>query len=57
VFDRFFRVMGTGVDGSGLGLAIARAAAERLHARIELANRPVRGLSARVTFLKTRREL
>lgn len=24
VFDRFYRVLGTGVDGSGLGLAIAR---------------------------------
>jgi two-component system, OmpR family, sensor kinase len=57
VFDRFFRVAGTGVEGSGLGLAIARGAAERLHARIELTNRPACGLCARVTFHKTRRAL
>lgn len=39
VFDRFFRVPGTGVHGSGLGLAIARAAAERNGLRISLRNR------------------
>jgi len=50
VFDRFFRVLGTGVDGSGLGLAIARSAAERLGASIELVNRAPRGLIARVYF-------
>ena len=55
VFDRFFRVIGSGVEGSGLGLAIARGAAERLHARIALANRPTGGLSARIYFLEARR--
>ena len=32
VFDRFYRVEGTGVDGSGLGLAIVREIAELHHA-------------------------
>ena len=54
VFDRFFRVLGTGGDGSGLGLAIARGAAERLHARIDLSNLSPRGLSASVHFLEAR---
>ncbi|HEV2212660.1 MAG TPA: ATP-binding protein, partial [Gammaproteobacteria bacterium] len=49
VFDRFYRVLGTGTQGSGLGLAIARGAAGRAGVRIELANRGDRsGLSARV---------
>ncbi len=50
VFDRFFRVLGSGVEGSGLGLAIAQGAAQRQGARIELHNRPRRGLLARVIF-------
>jgi two-component system OmpR family sensor kinase len=50
VFDRFFRVLGTGVEGSGLGLAIAQGAALRQGAQIELRNRPDRGLIARVCF-------
>ena len=50
VFDRFFRVLGTGVEGSGLGLAIAQGAAQRQGARIELHNRPGGGLLARIRF-------
>lgn len=51
VFDRFYRVLGTGTQGSGLGLAIARAAAGRSDMRIELLNRGDRsGLVARVRF-------
>jgi len=49
VFDRFFRVPGTGPGGSGLGLAIARAAAQRCGLRLTLRNREDRsGLVARV---------
>lgn len=49
VFDRFFRVPGTGAAGSGLGLAIARSAAQRCGLSIELSNRDDRsGLVARV---------
>ncbi len=49
VFDRFFRVPGSGADGSGLGLAIARSAAQRCGLAIELRNRADRtGLVARI---------
>lgn len=34
VFDRFYRVLGSGVDGSGLGLAIVREIAQRHHASV-----------------------
>ena len=51
VFDRFYRVLGTGTQGSGLGLAIARGAAGRAGLCIELSNRSDRsGLAARVRF-------
>ena len=51
VFDRFYRVLGTGTQGSGLGLAIARTAAGRSGMRIELLNRGDQsGLVARVRF-------
>ena len=36
VFERFYRVLGTGVDGSGLGLSIVREIAERHGATVEL---------------------
>lgn len=55
VFERFYRVLGTGAQGSGLGLAIAQSAAERGGFRIELQNRDDRsGLIARVRFPQTR---
>lgn len=49
VFDRFFRVPGSGVAGSGLGLSIAQAAAQRCGMALTLRNREDRsGLVARV---------
>jgi len=36
VFDRFYRVEGTGVEGSGLGLAIVREIAQLHHAEASL---------------------
>jgi two-component system, OmpR family, sensor kinase len=49
VFDRFFRVPGTGTGGSGLGLAIAQAAAQRCGLVLTLRNRDDRsGLVARI---------
>ncbi len=49
VFDRFFRVPGTGARGSGLGLAIAQSAAHRCGLRVALRNREDRsGLVARI---------
>ncbi len=52
VFERFYRVLGTGTQGSGLGLAIARTAAGRGGMHIELLNRGDRsGLVARIRFV------
>lgn len=49
VFDRFFRVPGTGARGSGLGLSIAQSAAQRCGLRVSLRNRDDRsGLVARL---------
>ncbi len=57
VFDRFYRVDGTGVEGSGLGLAIVREIAELHRAAASLRPNPrpsadgtVRGSIARVVF-------
>ncbi len=51
VFDRFYRVDGTGVDGSGLGLAIVREIAEMHRAIATLRPNPAgRGAVARVVF-------
>jgi signal transduction histidine kinase len=36
VFDRYFRVAGTGVSGSGLGLAIVKQAVARMRGNISL---------------------
>jgi two-component system sensor histidine kinase TctE len=57
VFDRFYRVDGTGIEGSGLGLAIVREIAElhqaaaslRPHAPSDQGEHP-RGSIARVVF-------
>jgi signal transduction histidine kinase len=43
VFDRYFRVAGTGVPGSGLGLAIVKQAVARMRGNISLGD----GLHAR----------
>jgi len=49
VFDRFFRVPGTGARGSGLGLAITQSAAQRCGMQVTLRNRVDRsGLIARI---------
>jgi two-component system, OmpR family, sensor kinase len=49
VFDRFYRVAGTGVEGSGLGLAIVRQIADAHGAKVVLRNANP-GLCAIVTF-------
>jgi len=38
VFDRFYRILGTGVDGSGLGLAIVREIAQQHGALVRLSD-------------------
>jgi len=49
VFDRFYRIPGSGIQGSGLGLSIARAAAGRFGATLELLDRGDKtGLTARL---------
>lgn len=40
VFDRFYRVLGTGQTGSGLGLAIVQTIARRVGARVSLGDAP-----------------
>ena len=51
VFERFYRVLGSGAEGCGLGLAIVREIAEGHGARVTLANgNSGCGTSVRVTF-------
>jgi len=51
VFERFYRVLGTGAEGSGLGLAIVREIAELHAANVLLLPNPAgRGTLARVVF-------
>jgi len=51
VFERFYRVLGTGEEGSGLGLSIVLRIAELHGARLDLdSGRDGRGSRARVTF-------
>ena len=51
VFERFHRVLGTGVDGVGLGLAIVREIAESHTARIALGSgRNGQGTGIEITF-------
>ena len=50
VFERFYRVRREGPAGTGLGLSIVRTIADRLGARVELANRPGGGLIATIHF-------
>lgn len=50
VFERFYRVLGSGEDGSGLGLPIVREICELHRGRVELdANPSGKGTVARVT--------
>ncbi|MFP5291069.1 MAG: sensor histidine kinase, partial [Actinomycetes bacterium] len=51
VFERFYRVLGSGVDGSGLGLPIVRSLVEkRLAGRVELHSDGESGTTARVSL-------
>lgn len=55
IFDRFFRVLGTGVDGSGLGLSIVKEIAEQHQASLNFMppgnrNGMPGGTCLRVTF-------
>jgi two-component system, OmpR family, sensor histidine kinase TctE len=51
VFERFYRVLGTGVDGCGLGLAIVREIAQLHNAEVMLEPRAgVRGTVVRIVF-------
>lgn len=51
VFERFYRVLGSGVDGSGLGLPIVREIAELHRAAVTLSPNPAgRGTVAQVVF-------
>ncbi|MDB5909331.1 MAG: histidine kinase [Massilia sp.] len=40
VFERFYRILGSGAPGSGLGLAIVREIAQQHGARVEVFNNP-----------------
>jgi len=54
VFDRFYRLPGSGTQGSGLGLAIVRQIADAHDATIELGEGDAdRGLRVTVRFAKT----
>ena len=53
VFERFYRVLGTGSEGSGLGLAIVREIAEVHHGRVELLP-SARGTLLRVSLPRAR---
>lgn len=50
VFDRFYRVAGSGATGSGLGLSIVQRVAEAHEASIELCTSAAGGLLVRVRF-------
>ncbi|HZP86750.1 MAG TPA: ATP-binding protein [Burkholderiales bacterium] len=50
VFDRFYRLAGSGVPGSGLGLSIAGHIAQAHGATIELNDSPLGGLRVSITF-------
>ncbi|WP_235025727.1 ATP-binding protein [Caballeronia arationis] len=57
VFDRFYRVLGSGQSGSGLGLSIVQTIAARLGASVTLGNAPwpsgATGLRVAVVFPAT----
>jgi two-component system OmpR family sensor kinase len=52
VFDRFYRITGSGANGSGLGMAIVKAIADRHHATITLGeSERLKGLRVELQFL------
>lgn len=56
VFERFYRVLGTGEDGSGLGLAIVREIVDLHRACIEMLENPSgRGTLVRIIFPRSSR--
>jgi two-component system OmpR family sensor kinase/two-component system sensor histidine kinase QseC len=56
VLERFYRASPADIEGSGLGLAIAKAAADRNHVALTLANRRDRsGLTAVLAFRRAAR--
>ena len=56
VLERFYRASSADIEGSGLGLAIAKAAADRNHVALTLANRSDRsGLTAVLAFRRAAR--
>lgn len=51
IFDRFYRVTGSGQDGSGLGLAIVKEIAKLHNANVEVVTQSIRqGLHVKVSF-------
>jgi signal transduction histidine kinase len=50
IFERFYRVSGTGSAGSGLGLAIARGLAELHGGQLVVESTPGRGCTFRITL-------
>jgi len=52
VFERFYRVLGSGREGAGLGLAIVREIADRHNAKVRLSAGPdARGTRLTVLFV------
>jgi two-component system sensor histidine kinase TctE len=56
VFERFYRLSGSGSEGCGLGLAIVREAASNCEAHVELTDSPHGGLTVSVRFPKKPRK-
>jgi two-component system sensor histidine kinase TctE len=54
VFERFYRVLGTGTDGTGLGLAIVRAIVDAHRGSVEIQENPKeRGTLVRIRLPRT----
>ncbi len=50
VFDRFYRVAGSGVEGNGLGLAIVKAIVNRYRGQVQMSRAAIGGLQATIEF-------